>query len=158
MKEEGDSLLSQLWTGFIPPVEAGDTARPYPWPPPAPPCPPGYLQINLSWRGIWAGLVDEVLQLGFPQRVSLGSHRGVADRGGPWGGLVDGDLVGAICPSSLGEAPTWTGVVIGEPPECKKRTVGKEGRACLPSHAWKRLELSTAHLLTYVWVPHLIWH
>lgn len=62
-----------------------------------------YLQINLPRRGIQAGLVGEVLQLGFPQWVSPGSHRGVASRGGPWGGLVVGDLVGAICPPSLAE-------------------------------------------------------
>lgn len=99
------------------------------------PAPPGYLQINLSRLGIWAGLVDEVLQLGFPQWVSPGSHRGVTDRGGPRGGLVVDDLVGAICPSSPGEAHTWTGVVTGEPPECKKRTAGKEGGACIPFHA-----------------------
>lgn len=62
-----------------------------------------YLQINLPPRGICAGLVGEVLQLGFPKWVSPGGHCGITGCGGPWGGLVVGDLVGAICPSSLGE-------------------------------------------------------
>lgn len=87
-------------------VEAGDIAHPRPWASPTPTCPARYLQINLPLRGIWAGLVGEVLQLRFPQWVSPGSHRGVAGRGRPWGGLVVGDLVGAICPSSLGEVHT----------------------------------------------------
>lgn len=72
-----------------------------------------YLQINLPPWGIQAGLVGEVLQLGFPQWVSPGSHRGVAGCGGPWVGLVVGDLVGAICPPSLGVVQTWTEVVMG---------------------------------------------
>ena len=50
-----------------------------------------------------AGLVGEVLQLGFPQRVSPGSRCRVTGYEGPWGGLMVGDLVGAICPPSLGE-------------------------------------------------------
>lgn len=63
----------------------------------------GYLQINLPLRIIQAGLLGEVLQLGFPQWVSPGSCCGVAGRKGPWRGLVGGDLVGAVCPPSLGE-------------------------------------------------------
>lgn len=63
----------------------------------------GYLQINLPPRSIQAGLVGEVLELGFSQWVSPGSRCGVTGRGGPWGGLVVGDLVGAVRPPSLGE-------------------------------------------------------
>lgn len=74
-----------------------------------------YLQINLPLQGIWAGLVGKVLQLSFPQWVFPGSHCGVTGCGGPWGGLAGGDLVGAICPPSLGVVQTWAGVLIGKP-------------------------------------------
>lgn len=74
-----------------------------------------YLQINLPLRGIQAGLAGKVLQLDFPQWVSPGGRGGVASRGGPWVGLVVGDLVGAICSTSLGVVQAWSGVVIEGP-------------------------------------------
>lgn len=113
-----------------------------------------YLQINLPPWGIQAGLSREILQLGFPQWVSPGSHRGVAGCGGPWVGLVVGDLVGAICPPSLGVVQTWTGVVTGGHYGGGREQEGKRERLAYPFPAWKLLEFSTVCLLKYA-SPHL---
>lgn len=73
-----------------------------------------YLQVNLPRWAVQAGVIGEVLQPGFSQWVSPSRHSRVAGCGGPWAGLVVGDLVGTVCPSSLGEVQTWAGEVRGE--------------------------------------------